>query len=81
MDQVCQPSEKFKLRDRIILVILIAVVIFILTVFASNLTDPGLRDLRYSLGLAREWLAGNDLNLPYKLNIYLDVNFFLRLRL
>jgi hypothetical protein len=69
MEPAIAPREKFNLRDRIILTLLIAIVTFGTTLYLSTLTGPGLGDLRYSLGLAREWLAGHDPYLPFKLNI------------
>jgi hypothetical protein len=61
--------KPFSLRDRIILSLLIAVVTFMSSMIISNLTGVAPGDLRYSLGLAHEWLDGNDPYLPYKLNI------------
>jgi hypothetical protein len=62
-------SKQFTFRDRIILTFLIGVVTCIMSIYISNLSGIVLGDLQYSLGLARDWITGNDPYLPFKLNI------------
>jgi hypothetical protein len=55
-------------RDRFIIAGLIGLTTCIISIYLSSLNGGGLGDLRYSLYLARDWLAGKDPYLPYKLN-------------
>lgn len=69
MEVDAAPRDKFILRDRIFLTLLIGLSVCIGTIYFSKISGPILGDLRYSLGLAREWLAGNKPYLPYLNNI------------
>jgi hypothetical protein len=52
----------------LILVALIGLITCVISIYLSSLNGSNLGDLRYSLLLARDWLAGRDPYLPYKLN-------------
>jgi hypothetical protein len=69
MDEMDTSQQKLSIRERMLLTLLIALISFIASVYFSHLTGVGAGDLRYSLLLARDWLAGKDPYLPYKLNI------------
>jgi hypothetical protein len=62
-------NNKLILRDRIILTGLIGVTACVAAIYISNLTGVGIGDLRFSLGLAHDWLSGKPPYLPYNLNI------------
>jgi hypothetical protein len=52
----------------LILVALIGLITCVISIYLSSLNGSNLGDLRYSLLLARDWLAGKDPYLSYKLN-------------
>jgi hypothetical protein len=60
--------KQMSTRDRCILALLIAIITCISSHYLSKSTGMGIGDLRYSIWLARDYLAGKDPYLPYKLN-------------
>ena len=60
---------KLSIRDCLILAGLIGLVTGIISIYVSILSGSDASDFKNILVPAREWLAGKDIYLPYKLNI------------
>jgi hypothetical protein len=69
MEVIDNLPGKLKYRDRLILAGLIGLLACIISIYISRLAGNDAGDLRYSLWPARDWLAGKDPYLPYKLNL------------
>jgi hypothetical protein len=63
------PQGTLNPRDRLKLGGLVGLITCIISIYLSNLSGGNAGDFRYSLWLGRDWLAGNDPYLPYKLNL------------
>src|SRR4030042_5505055 len=64
-----EPQAKLNLHDRIILVVLIGSLTFVVSYYISMLGGGEGSDFKNILDPAREWLAGKDIYLPFRLNL------------
>lgn len=69
MDPVTITPKKLSFRDCLVIAGLIGFTTSIISIYITRLGSGGAADFHYSLWLARDWLAGKDPYLPYKLNL------------
>jgi hypothetical protein len=69
MEATVATKGKLNIRDRIIVAVLIGLLTCIISIYLSKLSGGDAGDFRYSLWPSRDWVAGKDPYLPYKLNL------------
>jgi hypothetical protein len=68
-DETSNTKNKLSSRDHILLAVLIGLLAFIISFYVSSLSGSDASDFKNILVPARDWLAGKDIYLPYKLNL------------